>query len=110
MIEVTVAFSPAPRAVLEYTLQVPEGATVRQAVQASGLAAACPGLDLAACDAGIWGRRSDWETPLRERDRVEIYRPLRVDPKVARRERFRRQGARAAGLFAGKRPGKKAGY
>ena len=110
MIEVTVAYSPAPREVLEWTLQLPEGATVRDAVRASGLSATCPGLDLAECGAGIWGRRSDWEAPLRERDRVEIYRPLLVDPKVARRERFRKQGARAAGLFAGKRPGKKQGY
>jgi putative ubiquitin-RnfH superfamily antitoxin RatB of RatAB toxin-antitoxin module len=110
MIAVTVAYSPAPRAVLEWTLELQEGATVRQAVQASGLAAACPGLDLAACEAGVWGRRADWETALRASDRVEIYRPLLVDPKVARRERFRKQGARAAGLFAGKRPGKKAGY
>jgi putative ubiquitin-RnfH superfamily antitoxin RatB of RatAB toxin-antitoxin module len=110
MIEVTVAYSPAPRQVLEWTLQVPAGATLRDAVQASGLAAACPGLDLAACDAGVWGRRSAWDAPLREQDRVEVYRALLVDPKVARRERFRKQGARAAGLFAGKRPGKKAGY
>ena len=110
MIAVTVAWSPAPREVLEWALQLPEGATVRQAVQASGLAAACPGLDLAACDVGVWGRRSAWDAPLRERDRVEVYRPLLVDPKVARRERFRKQGARAAGLFAGKRPGAKQGY
>jgi putative ubiquitin-RnfH superfamily antitoxin RatB of RatAB toxin-antitoxin module len=41
---------------------------------------------------------------------VEIYRPLRVDPKVARRERFVKQGARTAGLFVKKRPGAKAGY
>jgi uncharacterized protein len=39
-----------------------------------------------------------------------VYRPLLVDPKVARRERFRTQGARAAGLFAKKRPGAKPGY
>lgn len=110
MIEVTVAYSPAPREVLEWPLQLPEGATARQAVQASGLAAACPGLDLAACEAGVWGRRCEWDAPLRTGDRVEIYRDLLVDPKVARRERFRMQGARAAGLFAGKRPGAKQGY
>ena len=108
--EITVAYSPAPREVLEWILQLPEGATVREAVQASGLAAACPGLDLAACGAGVWGKPCAWDATLRERDRVEVYRPLLVDPKVARRERFRKQGARAAGLFAGKRPGKKAGY
>jgi putative ubiquitin-RnfH superfamily antitoxin RatB of RatAB toxin-antitoxin module len=42
---------------------------------------------------------------LRDLDRIELYRPLKVDPKVARRERFQRQGARAAGLFARKRRG-----
>jgi len=41
---------------------------------------------------------------------VEIWRPLRVDPKLARRERFGRQGARSAGLFAKRRPGSKPGY
>lgn len=110
MIAVTVCYSPAPRQVLEWVVQLPEGATARQAVEACGLLDACPGLDLHAHDVGVWGRKSAWETPLRERDRVEIYRGLLVDPKVARRERFRKQGARAAGLFSKKRPGSKAGY
>jgi putative ubiquitin-RnfH superfamily antitoxin RatB of RatAB toxin-antitoxin module len=43
-------------------------------------------------------------------DRVEVLRGLRVDPKVARRERFQKQGARTAGLFAKRRPGAKPGY
>jgi putative ubiquitin-RnfH superfamily antitoxin RatB of RatAB toxin-antitoxin module len=110
MVRVTVAYAPAPRQVLEWSVEVPPGATVQQAVQASGLAAACPGLDLAACEVGVWGRRCEWGAVLRERDRVEIYRGLLVDPKVARRERFRKQGARAAGLFARRRPGAKPGY
>lgn len=110
MPRVTVMHSPAPRQVLEWELDLPEGATVRQAVQASGLAQACPQIDLATCEAGIWGRRSDGEHAVREGDRVEIYRGLLVDPKVARRERFRKQGARAAGLFAKTRPGAKPGY
>ncbi|QJW84503.1 RnfH family protein [Ramlibacter terrae] len=110
MPQVTVMHSPAPRQVLEWALDVPEGTTVRQAVLASGLAHACPDLDLAACEAGIWGRRCEWERAVRDGDRVEIYRGLLVDPKVARRERFRKQGARAAGLFAKKRPGAKPGY
>jgi putative ubiquitin-RnfH superfamily antitoxin RatB of RatAB toxin-antitoxin module len=50
------------------------------------------------------------QSPLRDLDRVEIYRPLTVDPKVARRQRFNKQGAKAAGLFARKRAGAKAGY
>ena len=59
---------------------------------------------------GIWGRKAAPSQVLRERDRVELARPLLVDPKVARRERFRRQGSRAAGLFASRRPGAKPGY
>jgi putative ubiquitin-RnfH superfamily antitoxin RatB of RatAB toxin-antitoxin module len=47
---------------------------------------------------------------LRDGDRLELLRPLRVDPKVARRERFTGQGARSAGLFAKRRPNSKAGY
>ena len=41
---------------------------------------------------------------------IELCRALRVDPKVARRERFKQQGARRTGLFAKKRPGAAAGY
>jgi len=108
--QVTVAYSPAPRQVLERVLELPEGATAREAVLASGLLTECPGLQLEACEVGIWGRRCELEAPLRESDRVELYRGLLVDPKVARRERFRKQGARAAGLFAKRRPGGKPGY
>ena len=88
---------------------MPPGATVLQALQASGLAAAFPDLDLREAGVGIWGRKARLEQLLRDRDRVEVYRPLMVDPKLARRERFRKQGARAAGLFARKRPGAKPG-
>jgi putative ubiquitin-RnfH superfamily antitoxin RatB of RatAB toxin-antitoxin module len=49
---------------------------------------------------GIWGRKARLDQIVRADDRVEIYRPLRIDPKLARRERFRKQGVRAAGLFA----------
>ena len=50
------------------------------------------------------------DAAIRHLDRVEVYRPLKVDPKVARRERFARQGARTTGLFARQRPGGKSGY
>ncbi|HYE39564.1 MAG TPA: RnfH family protein, partial [Ramlibacter sp.] len=102
--------SPGPREVLEWTLELPEGATLRDAVLASGWPQACAGQDVSALDVGIWGRRAALEQPARDGDRIEVYRPLQVDPKVARRERFRKQGARAAGLFASRRPGAKPGY
>jgi uncharacterized protein len=109
-IAVVVVYAPAPRTVCEVALDLPEGSTVAQALAASGLAEQFPELDLRHVDAGVWGRKAARELALRTGDRVEVYRPLRVDPKVARRERFARQGARSAGLFAQKRPGAKAGY
>jgi putative ubiquitin-RnfH superfamily antitoxin RatB of RatAB toxin-antitoxin module len=105
---ITVLYSPAPREVLEWKLDLPDAATVHDAVLASGWRAVCP--DVGAPDVGVWGRRCAPQQVLREGDRVEIYRPLTVDPKVARRERFRKQGARSAGLFATRRPGAKPGY
>ena len=107
---VVVMFSPAPRQVLEWAVDVPEGATVRDAVRASGWPEATRGQDVSALDVGVWGRRGTLDQAVQEGDRVEIYRPLLVDPKVARRERFQKQGARAAGLFAKRRPGAKPGY
>jgi uncharacterized protein len=102
-IHVTVVFSPAPRVVREWAMALPAGATVGDALRASGLQAEFPDFVVEPGEVGVWGRKAVTEQVLRERDRVEVYRPLRVDPKVARRERFQRQGARAAGLFARKR-------
>src|SRR5690606_25942384 len=110
MPHVTVMYSPGPRQVLEWPLELPEGATLRDAALASGWPEACPGHDVAALEVGVWGRRGSLEQPARDGDRVEVYRPLQVDPKVARRERFRKQGAGPAGLFAKRRPGAKPGY
>ncbi len=103
-VTVTVAWSPAPRQVQEVALNLPAGATVRAAVEASGVPNAGDAR------VGVWGRKAALDQPLREGDRVEVYRALRVDPKLARRERFGRQGARGAGLFAQRRPGAKPGY
>ena len=110
MIEVTITCSPAPREVFEQTLALAEGTTLRDAVQASALPARFPQLDWAALTPGIWGRAVPWDRQLRDGDRVELCRPLTVDPKVARRERFQRQGARGTGLFAKRRKGGKPGY
>ncbi len=107
---VTLVFSPAPRDVFEQVLKMPAGATAHDAVLASGLPARCPDLDWVTLTVGIWGRAVDWAQVLHEGDRVELCRPLSVDPKTARRERFRRQGARTAGLFAKRREGGKPGY
>lgn len=109
-LNVTVAYSPAPRQLHEVAVTLPAGSTVQDALTASGLLAQCPDLDTAPGHVGVWGRKAPLDQPLRERDRVEVWRPLRVDPKLARRERFKGQGAGAAGLFARRRPGAKPGY
>jgi hypothetical protein len=101
-LHVTIVFSPAPREVHEWALDVPAGSTVADAIAASPLSTEFPSLDLDAPPVGVWSRKATLRQVLKERDRIEVYRPLKVDPKVARRERFRRQGARAAGLFAKK--------
>lgn len=109
-LEVSVVFSPVARQLRQVCLQLPEGSTVADAVRASGLLADLPAADVDALLLGVWGKKVAPNQRLRGQDRVEIYRPLKVDPKVARRERFVRQGAKSAGLFAQRRPGAKAGY
>lgn len=101
-IRAVVVYSPGPREVHEWPVALAPGATVLEALRDCGLQAAFPDLDLRSAQVGVWGRKARLEQTVRESDRVEIYRPLRVDPKLARRERFRRQGVRAAGLFARK--------
>jgi putative ubiquitin-RnfH superfamily antitoxin RatB of RatAB toxin-antitoxin module len=100
---VCVAFSPEPRDVREWNFELPVGSTVADAIAASGLRTEFPRLELEGLTVAVWSRKAAMDHVLRDRDRVEICRPLKVDPKVARRERFRKQGARAAGLFARKR-------
>lgn len=110
---ITVVHCLAPRQVNEYELELPEGATAGQALQACGLCQGAGNSLQEKADGwliGIWSRRCTVDTPLQDGDRLEVYRPLRVDPKVARRERFKGQGARTAGLFARRRPGAKPGY
>ncbi len=89
-IRVSVAYSPRAGEVDEVLVDLPAGATLIEAVRASGMAQRHPTLDLAGARLGVWGRVETASHPLRERDRVEIYRPLLVDPKEARRQRFRK--------------------
>ena len=110
MIQVCVVYAPAARQVHEVCLTVAEPCSVLAALQQSGMLQDFAELDEQNIQLGVWGRQVSPTQVLRDQDRVEIYRPLRVDPKVARRERFVKQGARAAGLFVKKRPAAKAGY
>lgn len=68
-------------------LEVPRGTTAGGAVQAARVAERFPELDLAQARLGIWSRPCEPATLLRDGDRVEVYRPLRADPKAQRRKR-----------------------
>lgn len=111
--QITLVACVAPRETREWALVLPQGATVADALRASGavlLPLPAQAAELEALRVGVWGRAVALDAPLQPLDRVEVYRPLQVDPKVARRERFARQGARSTGLFARQRPGGKSGY
>lgn len=110
LLQLSVVYAPKARALVEVKLSLPAPCTVLQALQQSGLLLQFPEIDDVHALMGVWGRRVKLNQCLRDLDRIEIYRPLRVDPKVARRERFARQGSRGAGLFVNKRAGAKAGY
>ena len=68
-------------------VQVAEGATVEDAIRASGVLDAHPEIDLAANKVGIFSKIVKLDEKVRDRDRVEIYRPLIADPKEVRRKR-----------------------
>lgn len=85
-----VVYAHADRQVV-LTVEVPVGATIEQAIRASGILTRCPDIDLASNAVGIFGARATLQSGVRAGDRIEIYRPLRVDPKEARRRRAARK-------------------
>lgn len=95
-IAVTLAWSPGERKVRQRQLQLPLGATVQMALVSANRAA------VEADRIGVFGQPVGLDHVLADGDRLELYRPLRVDPKDARRRRFAAQGAGPAGLFAKK--------
>ena len=68
-------------------MNLPEGTTAEQAVKLSGILPQFPEIDLLKNRLGIYGKPIPPTTVLCNRDRVEIYRPLRIDPKENRRKR-----------------------
>jgi putative ubiquitin-RnfH superfamily antitoxin RatB of RatAB toxin-antitoxin module len=109
-IAVIVCFSGAARSCGECVVHLQAGSRIVDAIRASGLLADLSDVAVDALQPGIWGRKLPADHVLRDGDRVELYRTLKVDPKVARRERFTRQGARTTGLFSKRRAGAKSGY
>lgn len=79
-------------------VSLPAPATARQAVAASGLLQRYPDIDLHHVTLGVFGMVVAHDHALREGDRVEIYRPLRMDPREARRNLARRRRTMREGL------------
>lgn len=69
------------------TLKLPAGVTVRDAVERSGLLVKFSEIDLTKNKLGVFAKPVKPDTVLRDRDRVEIYRPLIADPKEVRKQR-----------------------
>ena len=68
-------------------IKVAPGTTVRQAIEASGILEKYPEIDIAKNKLGVFAKLTKPDVVLRDRDRVEIYRPLIADPKEVRKQR-----------------------
>ena len=86
MISIEVVY-PLPQKQEIFTVKLPKGATARQAIEASGVLQKYPEIDLAKNKLGIFAKLAKPDASLRDRDRVEIYRPLIADPKEVRKQR-----------------------
>lgn len=91
-IEVVFAY---PREQHLLAADVEAGSTVEAAIRASGILAKHPEIDLERMRVGVFGKLCALEDSVRDGDRIEIYRPLKADPKEARRERAAKERTRA---------------
>ena len=78
---------PLPQKQEIFVVKLPLGATVREAIESSGVLAKYPEIDLAKSKLGVFAKLAKPDSVLRDRDRVEIYRPLIADPKEVRKQR-----------------------
>ncbi|SAK66554.1 protein RnfH [Caballeronia pedi] len=100
MMHIDVCYGLPDGAFLE-RVELREGATVRDAIEASGVLRAHQDIDLATQKVGVFGKVKPLDATLADFDRVEIYRPLKVDPKAARQRRVDK--ARKAGSIEGRK-------
>lgn len=91
---IDLAVAAAPGQVQLERLSLPAGATVADALRASRLVRALPAAQLDALVLARWGKPVAADAPLHPHDRLELLRGLLVDPKEARRLRYRRDGVR----------------
>jgi putative ubiquitin-RnfH superfamily antitoxin RatB of RatAB toxin-antitoxin module len=86
MFDVEICYALPERQML-LTISVAPGTTVREAIEQSHIVEQCPEIDLSTQTVGIFGKIQPLDTRVSAGDRVEIYRPLTVDPKLARQRR-----------------------
>jgi putative ubiquitin-RnfH superfamily antitoxin RatB of RatAB toxin-antitoxin module len=91
LIRVAVACTPRPGVAVEVGVELDAGATALDAIRASGVLQRFAEIDVSTQSIGVWGRICALDAPLADGDRVEIYRPLAVDPKEARRRRAKKR-------------------
>ena len=84
--QVGVCYAEAERQVW-LKVDVPEGSVVEEAIQRSGILRRFPEIDLGKQKVGIFGKLAKLDSPLKEGDRIEIYRPITADPKTVKRRR-----------------------
>lgn len=70
---------------MSLSVNLDEGATVRQAIERSGLLARCPEVDLATAKVGVWGKVVDMDSAVEDGARIEVYRPITADPRTVKR-------------------------
>ena len=85
-INVTVAYA-TPQLQVLIPLRVPAGSTLEQAIRGSGILEQCTEIDLAINPVGVFGELANLDDPVHTGERIEIYRALVADPKLARRRR-----------------------
>ena len=92
-ISITVVYADSSECQLEKKLELKSPVTVKEAIIQSGVTAVYSSLDLNTCDVGIYSKRVSMGHLLNDQDRVEIYRPLTINPKDARRLRAKQKKA-----------------
>jgi len=86
--QITVEVSYAlPKEQIIISIKVPKNISVKQAIEKSGIQRKFPDIDLSKNSLGIFGKKIRLDHLLRDKDRIEIYRPLIADPKEIRRKR-----------------------
>jgi putative ubiquitin-RnfH superfamily antitoxin RatB of RatAB toxin-antitoxin module len=92
LLQIYVCYATPQREFIQ-AIKVEQGTTIAQAIEQSRVLMEFPEINLATQPVGIYAKKKTLDTVLRERDRIEIYRPLVADPKDSRRRRAAKKDA-----------------